>query len=94
VPIIVWDVSRLDWPGDQIYTGVVGAMEFNAEWADAWDGWEFEVEDYVGAGDRVVVIVNQHGRSKRGAVGPANARTSQRKPCRSRRASMVAGRHA
>ena len=61
---LVWDVSRLDWPDQQIYSGVEGAMQFNAEWADAWDDWEFEVLDYLDAGERVVVIVNQRGRSK------------------------------
>ncbi len=61
---LVWDVSRLDWPDQQIYSGAEGAMQFNGEWADAWDGWELEVEDYLDAGERVVVIVNQRGRSK------------------------------
>ncbi len=32
--------------------------------ADAWDDWELEVEDCVDAGELVIVIVNQRGRSK------------------------------
>jgi uncharacterized protein len=63
-PDLVWDVSRLGWPGQQIYSGPEGANQFNAEWVDAWDDWELEVEDCVDAGERVVVIVNQRGRSK------------------------------
>ena len=61
---LVWDVSRLGWPDQQSYPGVDGAMQFMAEWADAWDGWELEVEDYLDAGECVVVILNQRGRSK------------------------------
>jgi ketosteroid isomerase-like protein len=63
-PDFVWDVSNLGWPGRQVFAGVEGAAEFIAEWADAWDDWEIEVEDYIDAGERVVVIVNQRGRAK------------------------------
>ena len=73
---LVWDVSRLGWPDQQIYSGVEGAMQFNAEWADAWDGWELEVEDYLDAGERVVVIVNQRGRSKATGI-PVDMRFAQ-----------------
>ena len=73
---LVWDVSRLGWPDQQIYPGVEGAMQFNAEWADAWDGWELEVEDYLDAGERVVVILNQRGRSKATGI-PVDMRFAQ-----------------
>jgi len=35
-----------------------------AEWLDTWDDWEFEVEELLDAGERVVAIVRQRGRSK------------------------------
>ena len=63
-PDFVWDVTRLGWPGRQIYDGAEGAREFLVEWADAWDGWELEVEEYIDAGERVVAIINQWGRAK------------------------------
>ena len=47
-----------------------------AEWADAWDGWELEVEDYLDAGERVVVILNQRGRSKATGI-PVDMRFAQ-----------------
>jgi ketosteroid isomerase-like protein len=75
-PDLVWDVSRLGWPDQQIYAGVEGAMQFNAEWAAAWDDWELEVEDYLDAGERVVVIINQRGRSKATGV-PVDMRFAQ-----------------
>ena len=73
---LVWDVSRLGWPDQQIYPGIEGAMRFNAEWADAWDDWELEVEDYLDAGERVVVILNQRGRSKATGI-PVDMRFAQ-----------------
>lgn len=75
-PDLVWDVSNLGWPDQQVYAGVEGAMQFNAEWADAWDNWELEVEQYIDAGDRVVVIVNQQGRSKATGI-PVDMRFAQ-----------------
>ncbi len=61
---LVWDVSELGWPDQQVYLGREGADQFNTEWAAAWDDWEMEPEDYLDAGERVVVIINQRGRSK------------------------------
>ena len=75
-PDLVWDVSKLGWPGQQIYSGPEGANQFNAEWADAWDDWEFAPEDYIDAGEYVVVIVNQRGRSKATGI-PVDMRFAQ-----------------
>jgi len=73
---LVWDVSNLGWPDQQVYDGPAGAMQFNAEWADAWDDWELEPEDFIEAGERVVVIVNQRGRSKATGI-PVDMRFAQ-----------------
>jgi len=84
-PDFVWDVSKLGWPDQQIYLGAEGANQFNAEWADAWDGWEVQVEDYIEAEESVVAMdvpgrtgdpdadVREPGRRprSRGAVGVA-----------------------
>jgi ketosteroid isomerase-like protein len=75
-PDLVWDVSRLGWPDQQIYSGPEGANQFNAEWAEAWDDWELEAEDYLDAGERVVVIANQRGRSKATGI-PVEMRFAQ-----------------
>ena len=51
-------------------------MQFNAEWADAWEDWELEVEDYLDAGERVVVIIKQRGRAKATGI-PVDMRFAQ-----------------
>ncbi len=75
-PDFVWDVSKLGWPDKQIYFGADGANEFHAEWAGAWDEWELEPEEYIDAGERVVVIVHQQGRSKATGI-PVDMRFAQ-----------------
>ena len=63
-PDLVWDVSRLGWPDQQVYRGIEEAARFLDEWVARWDDWALEVEDFVDAGERVVVILIQRGRSK------------------------------
>jgi uncharacterized protein len=61
----VWDMSHFHgWPEQTTYEGVEGAREFLAEWTSAWDDWELEVLDLRDAGERVVALVRQSGRSK------------------------------
>ena len=61
----VWSMSKFHgWPEQQIYEGIDGARAFLSEWKDAWEDWELEVDGFYEAGDKVVVLVRQHGRSK------------------------------
>jgi ketosteroid isomerase-like protein len=69
-PGFVWDMSTFrpagarGWPGRQEYHGVEGARQFLEEWLEAWDDWELRVEEFRDAGEQVVAIVRQRGRSK------------------------------
>ena len=61
----VWDMSKFrGWPEEQIYEGVEGVHAFQRSWLAAWDDWELEVEAFHDAGDKVVAIVRQRGKSK------------------------------
>ena len=64
-PDFVWDMSKFrGWPEQQTYEGVEGARAFLRDWLEAWDDWEVEVEALHDAGDKVVALVRQRGRSK------------------------------
>jgi ketosteroid isomerase-like protein len=41
-----------------------GGKRFLRDWTSAWDDWELEVEGLHDAGEKVVVLVRQRGRSK------------------------------
>jgi ketosteroid isomerase-like protein len=61
----VWDMSNFHgWPEQQVYAGAEGARAFLEEWSDAWEDWELEIEALHDAGDRVVALMHQSGRSK------------------------------
>lgn len=61
----VWNMSNFHgWPERQVYEGIDGARAFLREWMDAWEHWVLEVDALHDAGDKVVVLVRQHGRSK------------------------------
>ncbi|MGH2926467.1 MAG: nuclear transport factor 2 family protein [Solirubrobacterales bacterium] len=67
-PDFVWDMQTFPWPGTQLYEGIEGSRTFLAEWIEAWEDWELEVERLLDAGDDVVAIVRQRGRSKASGV--------------------------
>jgi ketosteroid isomerase-like protein len=64
-PDFVWDMSNFHgWPEQQVYVGVEGAETFLSDWTSAWDDWELELEGLRDAGDKVLALVRQRGRSK------------------------------
>ena len=64
-PEFAWDMSHFHgWPEDQVYEGVEGAEAFLREWAAAWDDWQLDVEALHEAGEKVVALLRQRGRSR------------------------------
>jgi ketosteroid isomerase-like protein len=64
-PDFAWDMSNFHgWPEQQVYEGAEGARTFLSEWADSWEDWELEVDALHDAGDQVVALMRQRGRSK------------------------------
>jgi ketosteroid isomerase-like protein len=65
----VWDMSNFHgWPEQQIYEGVAGVRAFLSEWVGAWEDWELVQEALREAGNKVVALMHQRGRSKEGGV--------------------------
>lgn len=61
----VWDMTNFHgWPEQQSYEGLQGTLDFLGNWTSAWDDWELEIEELHDAGDRVVTVMRQRGRSK------------------------------
>jgi ketosteroid isomerase-like protein len=64
-PDFVWDMSTFGtWPERQTYDGIEGARQFLADWTSAWEDWRLDLKELHDAGDEVVAIVHQSGRSK------------------------------
>jgi ketosteroid isomerase-like protein len=73
----VWDMSHFHgWPEQKVYSGIEGARRFLADWSAAWDDWEIDVEALHDAGDSVVAVLRQHGRSKAAGM-PVDMRLAQ-----------------
>jgi ketosteroid isomerase-like protein len=63
-PGFVWNMSTFrGWPERQTYAGIQGARRFIADWTEPWEDWELDLEALRDAGDRVVAITRQRGRS-------------------------------
>ena len=64
-PKFVWDMSHYSgWPEEQTYDGIEGARTFLRRWTGSWDNWELELVSLHDAGNQLVAITRQSGRSK------------------------------
>lgn len=68
-PEFAWDMTHFHgWPEQQVYEGVHGAERFLSDWLSAWDDWELRMEELHDAGERIVAVVHQRGRSKSSGI--------------------------
>ena len=64
-PGFVWDMSTFrGWPESPTYDGADGSQRFLRDWMSAFDDWRIEVESIHDAGEHVVALCRQTGRSK------------------------------
>ena len=63
-PDLVWDLSSWPaWSGQQEFYGRDGFMAFFAEWTEAYEEWDQEIEGIIDAGgSQVVETTRQRGR--------------------------------
>jgi ketosteroid isomerase-like protein len=67
-PDVVWDSSPMGLPDSGVYVGHDGVREFWRRWLGPWEEWEFLPEEFVAAGDKVVVAMYMRGRGKGSGV--------------------------
>jgi ketosteroid isomerase-like protein len=61
-PAVEWDVSmRVD---GRVFHGHDGVRQGIATWLSAWEDYRIDVEEYVDAGDDVIVLATEGGRGK------------------------------
>ena len=61
----VWDMTNFHgWMEQQVYEGVEGTRRFLADWTSAWEDYVLEVDELHDAGEKVVALMHQSGRSK------------------------------
>jgi ketosteroid isomerase-like protein len=53
-----------DFPDAQVHIGIDGIVEALGVWSDAWDDWQVEINQFVDAGEHVLVGGKQRGRGK------------------------------
>jgi ketosteroid isomerase-like protein len=52
----------------RVYRGPDGARSWLQNWLEAWEEFEFRVDEVIGADERVVVVFSQRGRGKTSGV--------------------------
>jgi ketosteroid isomerase-like protein len=59
--------TRVD-PDKAVFRGHEGFLQALAEWVEDFEEWSYSFEEYIDAGDRVVVRVHQSGRGQASGV--------------------------
>jgi ketosteroid isomerase-like protein len=73
-PTFVWDLSTFrDWPEQRLYEGLDGLRAFIGDWTAVFDGWEFEFNAFHDAGEKVVIVGVQRGRTNLTGGPPVEA---------------------
>jgi uncharacterized protein len=57
-----------EYPGAGTYRGLDGVRAFVEEWLEVWDEFRVEPEEFIDAGDTVVVVVRYWGRGRGSGV--------------------------
>jgi ketosteroid isomerase-like protein len=66
-PDVEWDTSSYPFPDlAAVYRGHKGVAEFWTRWHAGWEIDEYEMEEFIDAGDEVVVATRVSGRGRDG----------------------------
>jgi uncharacterized protein len=64
-PDVEWDGRNL--PDGQVAHGLEAIVEHTSRWAEMWDDWTMELEEFIDAGsDQVILVFREKGRSESG----------------------------
>jgi ketosteroid isomerase-like protein len=50
------------------YRGAEGFMQWLEDWSAAWEEWSLDPEEYIDAGERVIVVAKMHARGRGSGV--------------------------
>jgi ketosteroid isomerase-like protein len=70
-----WDFTRSSFDVQHRWRGVEGMLEVFGQVLAAWEDLRFEPEDFVDAGDQVVVFARHHGRRRDSGLEVSDAAT-------------------
>jgi len=56
------EVHDHDTPDQGAYLGRGGVERWLQDWSEAWSNWEFEPEEFLDAGNAVIVVIRMHAK--------------------------------
>ncbi len=71
-PNVEWDGRNL--PDGKLAHGHEAIIDHATRWAELWETWTIKVEEYIDAGDDVVIVFREHAKGESGVeVGETHA---------------------
>jgi uncharacterized protein len=74
-PDIEWDFSAADWPDQEVSRGRDEVLRFFRRFLGVWEDYEVQFEEFIPAGDDVVVFVRESGVGRGSGVRVEHAWT-------------------
>ena len=62
------EIHDHDLPDAGEYRGIDGLFRWQADWEASWESWRWEPEEFLAAGDRVVVALRVHAKGRGSGV--------------------------
>jgi ketosteroid isomerase-like protein len=56
------EVHDHDTPDQGAYLGHAGVERWLQDWGEAWAEWDFELQEFIDAGDAVIVVIRMHAK--------------------------------
>jgi ketosteroid isomerase-like protein len=66
---VVFDLTNL--PDGEVLSGRDGVFEGMRRWVSSWEGYEMELDEFIDAGDQVVVLFRERGKGRGSGVETA-----------------------
>jgi ketosteroid isomerase-like protein len=67
-PRVEWDTTASDFPDAGVYHGLEGVKDYRRRFWGTWEAGRNEPEEFIDAGEKVIVIARMGGRGKGSGV--------------------------
>jgi ketosteroid isomerase-like protein len=62
------DIYDHDIPEEGHYVGRAGFLKWLTDWAEAWETWSLEPEEFIDAGDKVVIVFRLRAKGRASGI--------------------------
>jgi ketosteroid isomerase-like protein len=62
------DIYDHDIPEEGHYVGPAGFVQWLTDWAEAWESWSLDPEEFIDAGDKILIVFRLKARGRASGI--------------------------